>query len=154
MGPGKRSLEMTTYCVFETSGKIVGIPIQYTQEIIFNPGMTRVPQAPDWVLGVVQVRGEVVPVYSLNPFVGGFGNPSMQAKTSLLVVNFQNWIFCVPVGETHMMGLGGDQLHPFENRAELKALEFQSEVDGNLIHLISLGVLKELVHSGLVFQLN
>lgn len=51
--------------VFELAGETCGIDITVVREIIRLPEVTRLPGAPDFVEGVVNLRGNVMPVIDL-----------------------------------------------------------------------------------------
>ena len=56
--------------VFELAGENYGIDISHVQEIIRRPAITTVPRAPEYVEGVVNLRGRVIPVISLRKRFG------------------------------------------------------------------------------------
>jgi purine-binding chemotaxis protein CheW len=51
--------------VFEIAGESYGVDIARVQEIIRPPAITAVPRAPQYVEGVVNLRGRVIPVINL-----------------------------------------------------------------------------------------
>ena len=50
---------------FSLGSEEFGVEIMCVQEIIRIPPITRVPKAPDYVEGVINLRGNVIPVISL-----------------------------------------------------------------------------------------
>jgi len=56
---------MKQFVAFKLVNEIYGVPIVQVQEIIQKPQMTRLPQMPDFVEGVVNLRGKIVPVIDL-----------------------------------------------------------------------------------------
>lgn len=70
--------------VFELGGEAYGIDIGRVQEIIRMAPITRVPRAPEFVEGVINLRGKVIPVMDLRR---RFGLPHEdRAKASRIVV--------------------------------------------------------------------
>ncbi|MEJ5287310.1 MAG: chemotaxis protein CheW [Bacteroidota bacterium] len=61
---GERS-EMMQLVTFELAGEIFGIDILKVQEISPMTKITRVPNAPHYVEGVINLRGKVIPVVDL-----------------------------------------------------------------------------------------
>jgi purine-binding chemotaxis protein CheW len=57
---------MGKYLTFLLAEEEYGIPIENVQEIIPLLPITRVPKAPDVVLGVINLRGKIVPVFDLH----------------------------------------------------------------------------------------
>jgi len=53
------------YLTFELGGEIYGLEILKVQEIIGIMAITRVPRTPDFVRGVINLRGKVIPVVDL-----------------------------------------------------------------------------------------
>jgi len=56
--------------VFELEGSAYAIAVERIREIIRMRAMTRLPRCPDWVLGVIALRGEVVEVVDLAQRLG------------------------------------------------------------------------------------
>lgn len=54
------------YVVFKLNDESYGIPIQYVETIEKLTEITRVPNAPYYISGVINLRGEVIPVVDLN----------------------------------------------------------------------------------------
>lgn len=69
---------------FILSGKKYIAPWDEVAEIQSLPTMTRIPGAKDWVKGVANVRGTLLPVMDLNLFLGF--RPHKMRKSRLLVV--------------------------------------------------------------------
>lgn len=59
--------------LFELEGQRYGLPAERVREIVRMVAISALPGAPDAVEGVVNVRGEIVPVYDLR---GRFGLPA------------------------------------------------------------------------------
>jgi len=56
--------------VFELSGEEFGVDIMQVSEIIPAPGITRIPQAPECVKGLINLRGKIIVVIDLNIRLG------------------------------------------------------------------------------------
>ena len=56
--------------VFDLGGESYGVEIGHVQEIIRPPAITVVPRAPEYVEGVINLRGRVIPVISLRTRFG------------------------------------------------------------------------------------
>src|SRR6185295_4909403 len=59
------TLAVTKYLTFMLGREEYGLPVLKVREIIKALEVTRVPQVPDHVLGVVNLRGRVIPVIDL-----------------------------------------------------------------------------------------
>lgn len=62
--------------VFDLAGESYGVDINHVQEIIRRPAITVVPRAPEYVEGVINLRGRVIPVIDLR---NRFGLPRTEA---------------------------------------------------------------------------
>jgi purine-binding chemotaxis protein CheW len=59
------------YLVARSAGQRIAIPLEDTREIIAVKALTRLPGAPVWVAGLLNVRGSVVTVVDLDARFGG-----------------------------------------------------------------------------------
>ncbi|HHW15345.1 MAG TPA: chemotaxis protein CheW [Firmicutes bacterium] len=69
--------------VFSLAGEDFGVPIDQVREIIRFTAVTKVPKAPVSVLGVINLRGRVIPVVSLRE---RFGFPAEEAGNATRIV--------------------------------------------------------------------
>jgi len=53
------------YVVFSVGNEEYGVPILTVQEIISMPPLTRIPGVPDDIPGIINLRGNVIPLYIL-----------------------------------------------------------------------------------------
>lgn len=56
--------------VFSLGDEEFGVEINNVQEIIRMPTITKIPQAPDYVKGVINLRGRIITVINLNTIMG------------------------------------------------------------------------------------
>lgn len=56
---------MNQYVVFVLDGQEFGVEIKQSREIINSTELTSIPNAPDFVEGVTNLRGEIVPIIDL-----------------------------------------------------------------------------------------
>lgn len=59
------SKEIKQFIIISLGAEQYGINIQYIQNIVRMIPITRVPQAPKYIKGVANLRGEIIPVMSL-----------------------------------------------------------------------------------------
>lgn len=53
------------YVVFSVGDEEYGLPILSVQEIISLPLLTRIPGVPDYIPGIINLRGNIIPLYIL-----------------------------------------------------------------------------------------
>ncbi len=57
-------------CTFEVDGQMFGVDVRRVQEVIRYQEMTEVPQAPDAVCGLINLRGQIVTAIDLRKRLG------------------------------------------------------------------------------------
>ena len=75
-------------------------PLEQVTEVLPVPEITRLPLAQPWVLGVINRRGELTPVYD---FLGLFGRGSValgDARARLIVGRMGAWSLALVVSES------------------------------------------------------
>jgi purine-binding chemotaxis protein CheW len=62
----KGSIEFNQYLTFTLDDEVFGLAIDKVREVLDFTTVTRVPQTPPYMRGVINLRGSVVPVIDLN----------------------------------------------------------------------------------------
>lgn len=89
-----------------------GVDIMLVQEIIRIPPITRVPKAPEYVEGVINLRGNVIPVVSLRT---RFGMERVEESdlSRIIVLQVQNKVFGIRVDAvTEVLRLDTESIEP------------------------------------------
>lgn len=81
--PGRKE-EEEQIVVFKLGGEEYGIEINEVREIIRKREITPVPRQPDYVEGVINVRGTIIPVINLKKRFGLPDDPSTQPHTIIV----------------------------------------------------------------------
>lgn len=79
------------YLTFELGGEEYGVEILKVKEIIGIMNITSVPQTPDFVKGVVNLRGKVIPVIDLR-LKFGMEMKEYNERTCIIVVDIKNMV--------------------------------------------------------------
>ncbi len=58
------------HCVFSRNGELFAVPVSAAREVLFDETPAPVPRAPDLVVGVINLRGEVLPLVRFDLLVG------------------------------------------------------------------------------------
>ncbi len=58
--------DLLQLAVFQLAGEEFGVDIMQVQEIIRMPGITRIPQSPAYVEGIINLRGKIIVVIDLD----------------------------------------------------------------------------------------
>jgi len=97
---------------FSLGAEEFGVDIMRVQEIIRIPSITRVPKAPDYIEGVINLRGNVIPVISL---CTRFGMPRGEETdlSRIIVLQVQTKVFGIRVDAvTEVLHLDSESIEP------------------------------------------
>jgi purine-binding chemotaxis protein CheW len=89
-------------CVFALAGERLAADIRHTREVIVLADRTVVPRAPAFVLGVANLRGNVVPVVDLGRVLG---LPARPADASLRTIVLEHGGIQIAVPADAVLGL-------------------------------------------------
>jgi purine-binding chemotaxis protein CheW len=73
------------YLTFEMAGDNYAIPIAHIREVLLVPTVTRIPRMPEFMRGVINLRGAVVPVLDLR-LKFCMGNTELTQSTAIIVI--------------------------------------------------------------------
>ncbi|OGV52660.1 MAG: chemotaxis protein CheW, partial [Lentisphaerae bacterium GWF2_52_8] len=76
------------YLTFRLADEVYGLPILKVQEIISLMPITRVPRTPAFVMGVINLRGKVIPVISMRSKFSLAATPDTE-RTCIIVVQIE-----------------------------------------------------------------
>jgi purine-binding chemotaxis protein CheW len=91
------------YLTFRIGNENYGLELSQTREIIEYSGITEVPLMPNFLRGVINLRGDVVPVIDLAVRLGR-KSIEVQKRTCIIVVELQN------NEQNHVLGLLADSV--------------------------------------------
>lgn len=95
---GTSNDQMNQFVSFVLAGEEYGVPILSVQEIIRYETLTRVPQSPEFVDGVLNLRGQVIPVVNLRRKFG-LNEQEVDRATRIIVVEVKDRIVGIVVDE-------------------------------------------------------
>lgn len=78
---------MEKFIIFRLSDELFGIGIGRVVEILNLPQANRLPETPEYITGIINVRGELVPLIDLRK---RFGLGSMPKKERVVIVRCPN----------------------------------------------------------------
>lgn len=61
----KEAKELKEFLCFRLGDEEYGLDINYVKEVIKNRPLTEVPKTMDFILGIISIRGEVIPVFDI-----------------------------------------------------------------------------------------
>jgi purine-binding chemotaxis protein CheW len=112
-GTGRRGDQAVTQFVgFRLDNEDYAIAITKIQEIILMKPITRIPQVPDYIEGLINLRGSVIPIVNLRKRFG-LAPHAADDETRTIVVNIQDkTVGCVVDAVTKVMRINKDQIQP------------------------------------------
>lgn len=103
-------MSQQSYLIFELSHSRYGIPTAVVQELFFLPEITAIPETPACVVGVINLRGEILSIVDLQHRLGQKPLP-YQLTDSVIVMQWQNQRVGVLVNQVcEVQTLTADQL--------------------------------------------
>ncbi len=107
------------FLTFRLSGEEYGMPILKVREIVGLQEITRIPRSPVWILGVINLRGQMLPVVDIKIKCGLHAEKS-HARNCIIVTEidtgekkFSMGILVDEVNE--VVGIKEDQIEPSPN---------------------------------------
>lgn len=100
------------YMAFSVGDEDYGLPIQYVTEIIAMQRITEVPDVEEYVEGVINLRGKVIPVVDVRR---RFGMPEREYddRTCIVVVEYEGTAVGLVVDRVaEVVDIPGDQVDP------------------------------------------
>lgn len=79
------------HCCFLVGGECFAVPAECVAEVLRDSRMTRVPRAPQDVVGLVHLRGRIVPVVDMRRHLGVTGMTASTAVTHLVICVQDDW---------------------------------------------------------------
>lgn len=77
------------FLTFSSNGLTIGVSTNYVIEIITNHMITMLPLVPDYVTGIINLRGQIIPIIDIRLRMG---NPSIDntSSTCIIVLNINS----------------------------------------------------------------
>ena len=110
------SSESQQYVTFSLADELFGVEVTRTREILSLTPVTKVPQTPDYLLGVINLRGQVVPVVDMRLKLGLPAGEETE-DTCIIVIEVQVDGEAIVVGALadavrEVLEVGNDQIEP------------------------------------------
>jgi purine-binding chemotaxis protein CheW len=77
------------FVVFKLNNEEYGIEITSVEEILKYQEITNIPQADEYILGIINLRGKVIPIYNLKKKFYG-ENSNITDDTRIVVISYQD----------------------------------------------------------------
>lgn len=127
--------------VFDLAGEIYGVNIETVREIIRMQAVTFVPDAPDFVEGVINLRGRVIPVIDLRRRFGLTVTEETNESRVLVVDSEGEDLGVIVDAVTEVQRITEDSIEPVSNLVSTEESEYIvgiTKVEDQLIILLDL----------------
>jgi len=133
------------YLTFMLGGKLYGLAILNIKEIIEYGDVTEVPMTPDFITGVINLRGSVVPVIDLGQRFAGEVT-ELTKRTSIVIIEVKNDDLRIEIGVTvdlvnEVLDIGSSEIEPapsLGNQIQTNFISGMAKVEGKLLILLSI----------------
>lgn len=131
---------------FDLAGEVYGIPILKVREIQVAAAITRIPKAPPYMPGVINLRGAIIPIIDMRVRFS-LGEPPEGSRPILVIVEVQDRVLGVRVdGVREVVDLESGAIQPPPewgtdtalDREFIKGLASLKDADGSELMLILL----------------
>lgn len=110
--PKKQDAELLQLVTFSIGDEECGVNILKVQEIIRTMEITKVPRAPDFVEGVINLRGKVIPIIDLRRRFG-LSSRIHDKNTRIIVIEINNVIVgCVVDAVSEVLRIPATTVEP------------------------------------------
>ena len=109
------------FLTFSSDGLNIGVSTNYVIEIITNHAITMVPLVPDYVKGIINLRGQIIPIIDIRLRMG---KPAIEytSSTCIIVLNINSvYIGIIVDAVQQVMDIDQEKIAPVpvENQQEL-----------------------------------
>ncbi len=144
-GEGACSGEAEQYLTFMLNAKTYGLKILNIKEIIEYGDVTDVPMTPEFISGVINLRGSVVPVIDLSQRFSG-ESVEHTKRTSIVILEVRSDDLSIEIGVTVDMVNEVLDIHPgeiepapsFGNQIQTDFIAGMAKIDGKLLILLDI----------------
>lgn len=137
--------DIQQYLTFMLGGKIYALDILNIKEIIEYGEITEIPMTPDFISGVINLRGSVVPVIDLSQRFSGQSTEHTK-RTSIIILEVKNNDLRIEIGITVDMVNEVLDIHPGEiepapslgNQIPTNFMSGMAKMNGKLLILLDI----------------
>lgn len=128
--------------VFNIGSEEFGVEIMHVQEIIRMTSITKIPQAPNYVRGIINLRGRIIVVLNLNVIMG-MESKEQDENTRIVVANIGEAVMGFIVDSvSEVIRLPGKNIEPapavIANKIGTEYVRGVGKLDDRLLILLNL----------------
>lgn len=112
------------YVVFRLDDQLYGADIAVVREVSYLTPVTRLPNTPAYVEGVIDLRGEVMPVIDIRKRLSLSSRPA-DGQTRVMILSVGDMTSALVVdGVDQVLTLNDDQITPPDNRVTMAGQDY------------------------------
>jgi purine-binding chemotaxis protein CheW len=139
-GPN-RPKSSSQFVGFQLGGQDYAFRIEQIQEIVILHQVTKTPQVPDYIDGVANLRGAIIPIINLRKLFGMEARPA-DAETRTIVVNVgTRTMGCTVDQVSHVIRVAEENIQPAPETVTAGGAHYIAgfaRVDGRLVILLEI----------------
>jgi purine-binding chemotaxis protein CheW len=142
-----------TFCVFDVGERRVGLPMGHVREIIEHGIISTVPVplAPEFVRGLFNLRGQVLPYLDLGPFVGAVRTRTRPSDRAM-VIERGDFRFAIDGKRIDTLEVDPETFRPLKDAVLFPALEAEAPHERGNFQVIHLDRLEACVSQAMKFN--
>ncbi|MCG8702280.1 MAG: chemotaxis protein CheW [Bacteroidales bacterium] len=125
--------QLDNYVNFSLGNEYFGIKVSKVLEVLENENINKVPEAPDNVLGVVNFRGDIIPVIDLNKRFKIKPNEKLPGVIIILDLHIAEEKLLVGIKVDRVMGVAEIQTKDVRNAPEV-GISFNPKFIDGMVH--------------------
>jgi purine-binding chemotaxis protein CheW len=107
---GKKGFLSRKYLVFKLNDNTYGVPLSDVKEVIGMPTMVPVPQSPNYLLGLINLRGRVISAIDLKTKLGMGKGTDVKRPAMILVEGDVTVMGCVVDAISEVLSIKEDEI--------------------------------------------
>lgn len=135
--------EATQYIKIAVGEEFYGVDISIIENIVRMQRITRVPNVAEYIKGVINLRGEIVPIMNLRLKIG-LDEIEYTKDTRIIIIKTENFgkIGLIVDAVKEVVALEEEQLEklPYDNTEDNHFVSAVGKVDGSLVSILDIGV--------------
>ena len=112
-------IESRKHLIFVTDNLKLGLDAEYVVEILNHHTVTYLPMMPDYIRGIINMRGQIIPIMDIRQRLGKF--PLEDGESLLVVLNYNETQIGILVDSVEsMIDIPKDSIVPIPSRSAQK----------------------------------
>ncbi len=136
---------LNQYVVFSVGKEEYGVPILTVQEIISMPQITRIPGMPEYIPGIIDLRGSVIPLYILrNKFMVDVEDIDTESVVIITQIDDKKIVGMVVDSVSDVVSITEEnqrETPQFSGVVDVKFIEKIGQLGNRMIMILNLGSL-------------